>query len=236
MFFGRAMRLLFFTSKTSYLPYYRYVLYIWICACFILNSAYQSKLLSFLVKPALEHEISSFEELMESDILKGGLYAGADQLKFSEPELYKLLAKKWVNCSTSLECVNRTAEKRDFATLKSEMTMAYQIPRLFTNPSGTSKIKPLDDKIFSYSLCFYYDKGLPYYEKFNKLMMRLMENGLFSWWVKYLQPRKIILDFNVVIQLQMQHLSVAFSALMGGYVVAVCVLLLELCCSKWKRQ
>lgn len=210
--------------------YLRCVIILWVICCIILTNTYQSKLLTFLVKPGFEHEISSFEELLESELLMGG---DATQLVSAQVDglaVYQQLLKKWTNCSlSSLDCSIRAAEKRDFAVVQSERKTHYLASKYFMHPDGTLKLKPLNDKAFSYLICFYLDLGLPYYDKFNRLIRGLMENGLIHKWVKYLEKNRVKFYADEVTTLNMEHFILAFAILIIGHAFALCTLMIELC-------
>lgn len=209
--------------------YFRCVIIIWTCSCIILTNTYQSKLLTFLVKPAFEPEISSFEELLQSKLYMGGDITQLELAKRSEPQIHKIMYNKWINCSLStLDCGIRAAEKRDFAIVQSERKTYYLIPKHFLNSDGSSKLKGLGDKTFTYLICFYLDLGLPYYDKFNRLISGLMENGLIHKWVTYFSTTRRKLQADEFVKLNLHHFILAFAILITGYLLAFCIFMVEL--------
>lgn len=213
------------------LVYFRYVVCIWICFFFILSSVFQCKLLTFLVKPSFEHAISSFEELIESEMPIAGYFTVVTVIQDSdaEVELQQQLSRRWINCTLAFDCLTRAAEQRDIAAVHGERVVQYQLSKRFLHPNGVAKLKPLHDKRFPFAICFYLDKGLPYFEKMEKLVVGLKENGLFSKWVNDLQYKqnKILLS-NEIVRLNIHHLILPFAFLIVGYIIASCALLLEL--------
>lgn len=216
------------------LTYPRYVTYVWVCFFFILSSAFQCQLLTFLVKPSFEHEISSFEELIKSEMPIGGYPTIVSVIEDSDNELYQQLTRRWTNCSLELDCVIRTAEERDFCSLHSEKTINYQFSR-FLHSSGVAKIKPLRDKEFPFAVCFYLDNDLPYYEKMERLIMGLKENGLFSKWMDNIRYEQKTVVSKETVRLNIHHLIVPFVLLLFGHLIAFCVLLLEIAHYKFRE-
>lgn len=211
------------------LIFFRYVIFMWISFFFVVSSVYQCQLLTFLVKPSFEHVISSFEELVESEMPIGGYFTVVLLIEDSEPELYQQLSRKWINCSLAMDCLTRVAEQRDMAAIHGENVVHYQLSKRFLHPSGVAKLKPLEDKRFPFAMCFYIDKGLPYYEKMEKLIFGFKENGLFRKWVNDLRYKEttIVLS-NDLVRLNIHHLILPFVFLAVGHVIASLALLLEL--------
>lgn len=214
--------------------YLRYTLCLWILYFFVMNSIYQCQLLTYLIKPAYEKEISSYEELIESGFGLGGYptFVYGVQLETSDPELRQQLTRDWTNYSLTLDCQERAAEDRNFGCLASETATLYHFKQKFLHPNGVAKLKTLRDKLFSFYACFYLDKGLPYYGKMNKLITRLMENGVFYKWVSVFRFQVNFVLASETAPLNIHHFVLPFVILVVGYVIAFCSFVVELSCHK----
>lgn len=213
--------------RLPHLLFHRYIIYLWVSFIFVFTSVYQCQLLTFLVKPSFEHEISSFEEVIESEYPIGGYYTIVNVLQVADPELHEKLNRKWVNCSLSMACITQTAEERNIITIKSKTRVQYQLAKQFLHPSGVSKLRPLYDKQFPFAVCFYVDKGLPYFEKMEWLINGFTESGLFSEWVKNVRYTENKVVFSETIRLGIHHLILPFVFLFTGHAAAFCVLIVE---------
>lgn len=210
--------------------YFRCITFLWIFCSVILSSTYQCKLLTFLVKPAFEDEITSFAQLVESNLILKGHYTDLKLMQYSDPEVYKKVRHRWKNCSlASLNCTIQVIDKRDSALAQSERITKYLIQKHYGDKNIISKIKGLDDKVYSYAVCFYLDLGSPYYERFNTIISRLTENGMIVKWVEYLEPSHSKISADEFVRLNFDHMILAFEILIIGHIVAFCMFIVELC-------
>lgn len=220
-------------SSVPYLPrsmHLRYTIGCWLLSFFVLSSVYQCKLLTFLIKPAFEQEISSYEELIASGLPMGGYSTTVynTQLETVDIELYRQLTKNWKNYSLTLECSNRVAEERNFVCLASYRAIQYQMEALYLHSNGVAKIKSLRDKRFAFSVSFYLDSGLPYYKRVEKIIRRLMENGLFFKWMDDYCYQPQVVTATETVKLNLHHFVLPFVILLAGHLTALCILLLEI--------
>lgn len=210
--------------------YFRCITFLWFSSVIILSTTYQSKLLTFLVKPAFEEEITSFKQLVESNLILKGHYTELRLMQHSEPEVYRKVLHRWENCTlASLNCTIQTIENRDSAFAQSERITNYLVQKYYGDKNKKSKLKGLNDKVYSYKVCFYLDLGSPYYERFNNIISRLAESGLIEKWVVYLETTQPRISADEFIRLNIYHLLLAFQILAIGQILAFCVFLAELC-------
>lgn len=214
----------------------RYLFWTWCVTCLILSSAYQTKLISFLTKPAYEHQMTTFAEMVDSQLPYGGFPLLKSLMNESGNEVFLKVFRNWISCPLTIECVNRTAEKRDFAVFKSTKIINYLMPRLYTYPDGRKKLYKLKDVITVYQIHMRMIRGLPYYETFNQLILKIVENGLFSKWSADLESAKKYKVFNEFKQLSVGHLKIIFMVYMIGNFLAFITFLLEICLHRYFRK
>lgn len=217
--------------------YLRFLLTLWCVTFLLLASAYQSQLIYALLKPRYEDQIQSVEEMVYSSKLKIGGFAGVlEFLHEATGPIYKDIEKKWISCSLDIECLNRTAKEQDIAVLKSERVATYFMQKLYCRKDGAYAIYKLDGFAFTYCTCFALRRGSPFLSRFNSLLVGIIENGLYSKWVKDAadpgKPCKGSTDH--LVKLSLQHVRTVFAILFVGHVAATLVFIFEV--QHYKRK
>lgn len=222
------LRMCFSPKSTPTASYLRFIFTLW-CASFLLvNTAYQSQLISTLLKPAHEHQIASVEEVVYFSNLKYGGFEGLiDFFNSAIDDIYKDIKKNWINCTLAETCLNRTAKKRDFAVMKTVKTVTYHLQNKYRRPNGEFEVYKLEDYAFVYSICFALRRGTPYLERFNNLLLGLAENGLYNRWVNSIPNPFRKVHSDQMVQLNLHHLKVAFVLLLVGHSIAIIVFFVE---------
>lgn len=228
-FIFTTFRMCFSPQHAPSVAYLRFIFTLW-CALFLLiNTAYQSQLISTLLKPAHEHQIDSVEEVIYSSNLKYGGFDGlVDFFNAAAGKIFKDIKKNWINCTLSSECLNRTAKNRDFAVMKTVKTVAYHLQNDYRRINGEYEIYKLKDYAFVYSICFALRRGSPYIERFNSLLLGLAENGLYNRWVDSIPKPTRRVHSDLMVQLNLHHLKLAFLVLIAGHASAAIIFLAEL--------
>lgn len=222
------LRMCFSPKSTPTANHLRFIFTLWCASFLLINTAYQSQLISTLLKPAHEHQIDSVEEVVYASNLKLGGFEGlVDFFNAAADDVYKDIKKKWINCTLSETCLNRTAKKRDFAVMKTVKTVVYYLQNMYRRPNGEYEVHKLDDYAFVYSICFALRRGSPYLERFNSLLLGLAENGLYNRWVDSIPSPARKVHSDQMVQLNLHHLKVVFVLLVVGHASAALVLLIE---------
>lgn len=206
----------------------KYLFYLWCVFCLMLNSAYQTKLTSYLTKPAYEHQISTIAEMVDAGLSYGGFPLLRILMNETGNEVYLKVFKNFVNCPLTVECANRSAEKRDFGVFKSVKIINYLKPKIYTYPDGRPKLFQVKDVISIYKVQMKMIRGLPFYERINQLIPRIVENGLFAKWSKDVESNRKYISANEFKQLTVQHLKIVFIIYILGNSVAFVEFLLEI--------
>lgn len=201
----------------------------WVVYGILICVTYQSQLISILMKPSYEHQISTEEELLKSN-LKWGFYPPIEVF-FKDPNypIQREILKDYIQCPITEDCVNRTAFQRDFAVVKSERQIFYLIKKYYTNPDGSPMLYRCKN---NYPLCPMYHvlRGYPLFDKFNHYIMLLHASGLISKWdnvfisVNYYTPS----TKDNLVPLTVYHLLFGFLCLVTGLCISCCIFVCEL--------
>lgn len=227
-------------SSHSYLPQtvlLRYLFTIWCVTSMLINSLYQGKLMSFLTKPVYEKQISTMQELSESYIMKGGfptLKSHLDDAK--DNKALEKIRKQWIFCELDYTCINRTSEKRDIAVAKSVIGIKYNIPRMYLDSNGRSKIFQIKDTLSLYLVRFTAVKGLPFFDRMNTLIAFLIDTGIVNKWLNDLQSTKKYEYRDEFRKISLEHLQIVLVVFFCGHTLALLVFILEQFNHKRKRR
>lgn len=201
----------------------RFVLVIWSCASVLLFTAYQSQLISTLMKPFYEHQISTIDELLESDLF----ISLNPSLQTFQVYFNETLGDRLVFCKTNEFCLNRTAFSRDSATTRGEIPVKFFMKKYYLDENGKPMIAKLKESSTIF-LQYVLLRGHPFKDKFNSFLLRLNEIGLMKRWLSELQSMGYEdKHVNEKVPLTIGHLQAAFYLLILGELLASFVFLLE---------
>lgn len=205
----------------------RIVFICWLITCVLLFTAHQSSLVSNLTSPIFEHQMSTVEELVKSD-LSFGFYPGAANAFEENNWIFREILKRYQPCPLSLECMNRTAYDRNFAFLRNQRNAKYFIPRYYTLPNGRSMVYQLDISGPGIWVRMHTVKGLPLLEHLNKYLMLLQSNGLMAKWDSDTTYKILQLESDAEhTALNISHLQGAFFILFIGEILAFLTFICE---------
>lgn len=105
----------------------RIVFFLWLISCLLIFTAHQCQLISILTNPLYDKQITTLEEIMDSDLKFGFFPSLAEPYSDSSEEIHKKIVRDYVECPVTVECVNRTAFQRDFAVGKNSRQVTSSI-------------------------------------------------------------------------------------------------------------
>lgn len=205
----------------------RFLLTLWCCASLLVNSSYQGKLMSFLTKPVYEKQISTMQELAESHLLIGGFPTLKSHLVDKENEALAKISGRWIYCELDFSCVTRTAQKRDFAVVKSVRGVNYITPKMYLDSNGRPMLFKFKDTITMYLVRFVAVKGLPFFDRMNTVIARLVDSGIVDKWLSDLQFNNHYEYRDEFRKISLEHLSIVLLVFFCGHLAALAVFILE---------
>ncbi|KAJ4443941.1 hypothetical protein ANN_05730 [Periplaneta americana] len=206
---------------------------LWLVMCLAINTVYQTFLTTFLIEPGLQQQISSEDELLNSNLVLGI----PDTYVSLYPDLKDDRYKRQIHCPNVLKCQDRVALKGDMSVLFSILNTEYVTATRHTDGSGKPKICRFYENYSNQFVSFPFLKGNPYTERFEQIVFIILESGLKEkWWsdIKYIATLKSILRESSTsddyVQMSLEHFQSAFLLLVLGYILALLSLFLEICC------
>lgn len=208
----------------------------WVSYSLAINTVFQTFVTTYLVNPGLRKQINSVKSLLDSGI-DYGFHPDMDAFLTDETNLIltKIL-KQRKPCSNVVSCLQRVAEKCDFATILSSDSVHYMNTFKFLDHSGKGLLCTVKDSAFTAYKTFYLPKGSIHQHTFNKLIEVANEAGLVNyWWKETLITSKIRAgsvkrhtlqdDYFVFL---LTHLQGAFYLLMLGHCISSVCFVAEL--------
>jgi hypothetical protein len=213
-----------------------------VCYSFAVNTVFQAIFTTFLVAPGYGKRITSFEELVNSDLIYGRDISLENALKHFKIYDHRLLKLARFECPNHVICLHRLFTKGDITTLSLKIDAEYVYSYKVSGHSRNIKLCTVNDNILVLETVLCLTKGHPLLDRFNTVIRRSMETGLvekywselnFNLQLQSLNKSKDTeceLCSNMYFVFSLSHLRAAFLVLGFGYALSVIVFIFELFC------
>ncbi|XP_017778387.1 PREDICTED: uncharacterized protein LOC108564028 [Nicrophorus vespilloides] len=196
-YFGASQKVLaiFLTNSINRLPKtinVRIIISVWIIVSFFLTTAYQTCLMSSLTKPDYEPQIKTISELLDADMEL--LFVQATKRYFDSEvstEDSKEMLRRWKDCPSIDDCLQRTAYKRDSVVVASRLYTSYAESG-YKSSDGLPLLYCFRHSIVTFPIVIYMRKGFPLRDRIDKIVDRINSAGFLQQWEKSLFARKKI--------------------------------------------
>ncbi|PSN55694.1 Ionotropic receptor 460 [Blattella germanica] len=201
---------------------------LWLFYCLIINTAYQSALISFLNDPGQEQPIRSLEELHES-----GLQL-ISKVVFEHPEGEELLEiNNYESCHNNDYCLKMIAQNRNAAMLLAENQVYFFMHRHYDSEINKYLISIIDESAYTmYLTMATYTHGCLFFKRMEQIVHRIWRAGLIMRYIQHYQfhERRVRLDIfnNDPFVITLSHLQGGFFFLISGLFLSVTVFLIEI--------
>ncbi|XP_031353600.1 uncharacterized protein LOC116178281 [Photinus pyralis] len=202
----------------------------------LITVMYQALLMSHLLNPVYEKELSSLQDIIDSKIGIGGVRRYKEFFNRSDDKVSTYIHDRFETYNetndTALNWLLTVANDRDTCTISSHFYVKYMIGdkgSVFFNKWGDEKIVMLKQLVFTYPVRMIVPRGFPLGITFDKVIWKLMNGGIVRKWAKkYEQRSRHDSEETDDTVLTVFHLQGAFLLLSYGYLFAVCAFLSEL--------
>jgi len=157
--------------------YLRLIFVLWIFYSLLINTAYQSSLISVLTNPRFEPAIDTLEELLNSGMSFRFVWRFQLWYNRTNDTVSKKILNNYIPCSELDLCLKRIASKQDFAICGGELNLLY-LSRTQYRISDAPQLIPFKEEVISYSVTMIFRLGSVYLESFNKVIYRVVESGI----------------------------------------------------------
>ena len=151
----------------------------WILYPVAMTNVYQAYFIGLLENPGFEKSIKTLNDLMHSGI-EYDYTRDIDALNLSD-RLYEIIATNRKICKSFYKCLQRVIERKDFATILDNFHAEYFRARFLLHNIHVH-ICTLQEDITIYRESLYMAKGNPLLHRFNVIITRMFEAGLFEKW------------------------------------------------------
>jgi hypothetical protein len=212
----------------------------WVCYSMAVNTVFQAFLTALLIDPGYERQISSMEELFNSDsaflVYQGHIpfYEGSGDLKSSR------ILNNHRECQryTCVGEMKTAAQFRNSAVLWNDYLIEYYtLKGLFDSATGRPLLcKVPDGTVLITNDVIYVPHGNPLLDRTNEIIGRVLEAGLYSKWYASFKNRlkvearviRIPSLANEYCNLNIEHMQSAFYMLFLGYMLSIASFWMEL--------
>jgi hypothetical protein len=223
--------------------YLRLFFVVWVYYCLLINTAYQSSLISVLTRPQFEPAVDTVEKLLKSDMAYGYVAPLKPWFRRTDEPAYKKVIKNGIECSTLDACLKRIVASQHFAVCGGGLHVLYLSYRKKYGYSGGPKFIPFKDEYASYLASMFFRPGSPFLESFNRIIYGLVEYGMVEKFWEDIKRRHIgdvdedgnndededaEGDGSDVVVLTLDHLQGAFILLLLGLAFGLLMFILEI--------
>lgn len=204
----------------------------WIFYCLIISTAFKSQIINLLSGVSYQADIASLKEIVESDLIINLPSSYANLYEFDEDPIEKYIFDHNIKCVKIFDCLKRTAEQRDTASIAIGRYIDYYSP-YFLNEHGHRTVHVMAERVCLMSIHMMISKGFPMFEQINSLIMLLEANGIVDYNYQYMDN---IFKISYFYQLRLTEktdvndlktIALPFILWCFGQCVAVFVLILE---------
>ena len=151
----------------------RFIFIIWVWFAYLMNSCYQSSLVSLTWTPIKEHQVSNEADLVKYN-LKPCIYPGMLKYMRSETNVPNEINK---DCLDPLGNLKKVAKSKDSFTLMQQFLYLYN-KKMYYDEFGQPTLYYFSKPYVKLIFCIYFYKGFPLSDKMRQNALRLRENGL----------------------------------------------------------
>jgi hypothetical protein len=229
--------------------YLRLFFILWVFYCLLINTAYQSSLISVLTQPQFEPAVGTVDELLDSEMSFGFVWRFNLWYNDTEDMKSEVLINNYIPCRDLDLCLKRIASKQDFAICGGESHLLYLSQTQYC-VSGVPQFLPFKDEVTSFLVTMFFRVGSVFLESFNKAIYRVTESGIVQkFWtdIKLNHIGNIQEDGNGVDEwdadghgsdaevLTVHHLQGAFVLQLLGLAFGISAFIIEIICFKFKK-
>ena len=208
----------------------KYILIIWVWFAYLMNTFYQSSLVSLTTDPSKEYQVSTEEDLLEYEYkpcFAGSLrkYLATEHKHLSKKQIVPIDAPAIEACDTPIKALTTVSKTVGMYSIVPRYTYLCNIGD-FHDKWGNPSIYSFDKLYAKFLFGFYFYKGFPITHQLTLNALRLRENGLADksiqdqYFLKTLKLRFSHKDFEV-------RFALPWSVYVVGCVISIVTFLIE---------
>jgi len=208
---------------------------IYVCYCLAISTVFQAFFVSYLVEPGYEKKLSTFQDLLDSNVNYGFIAPAEFAMETMEFSYHrKFPPTREVECANQTACIIRMFSDGDIANVANPLYVNYIFNELGYQGEMNSPCS-LDENFMNLNAVSVFFRGNPLLDQFNKLVRRCLEGGLgLKYWIQLnhealLRGRTKSDDVgsSMYFVFKLSHMLPAFIVLGFGYLFSMVVLVAE---------
>jgi hypothetical protein len=221
--------------------YLRLFFILWVFYCLLINTAYQSSLISVLTDPRYEPSVDTVEELLNSGMSYGFVWRFHYWYSSTNDSVSRTLLENFIQCPKIDVCLKRLSAKQDFAICGGESHLLYLSQTKYCT-LGIPNFLPFKEEVTSIFVTMFFRPGSIFLESFDRVIYRVVESGIIrKFWtdirLRYIgnvddhsdddDEEDADDDDHLADVLTVQHLQGAFILLLLGLACSLAVFIAE---------
>ena len=192
----------------------------WSLFCIHWYTAYTTSLVSLMTSPIYVEKLKNFEDIKRSEYHFGMTLPTTKYFRSKNDDIGSFVLENVQLCNSSKICLHRLIKEKKFSVAISHRYLEYVINEF--KKEGKPIIRVLDDTIVQTPIEMLLFKGNPLLNRFNDLLLRIVEAGLITVWTKQIQTDVFQQGYktNENVALSLEHLQGAFFLLLFGLIVS----------------
>jgi hypothetical protein len=222
--------------------YLRLFFILWVFYCLLINTAYQSSLISVLTNPRFEPAVDTVDDLLSSGMSYGFVWRFNIWYNGTNDTVSRIILNNYTPCPNLDVCLRRIASEQDFAICGGESHLLFLSQTQYC-VSGMPQFLPFKEEVSSLFVTMFFRVGSVFLESFNKVIYRVTESGMVQkfWTDIELSHIGCISEDGEEGEaedadgggsgadvLTVQHMQGAFIMLLLGHAFSICVFVTEL--------
>lgn len=202
----------------------KFILIIWVWFAYLMNSFYQSSLVSLTTYPSKEYQVSTEKDLFKFNYRPCVAPAAQNFLSYHSGMTFE---EDTGNCQKYIQGIQVVSNMEGLYTISS--TEIYQFNKyLFQDSTGTMKVYAFSGPILKLIYAIFLYKGFPMHQKLHTHTLRLRENGLMDRYFRCLYYNQALFHHQSFDDSVKARIIVPWNILLVGSTIATIVFVLEI--------
>jgi hypothetical protein len=204
----------------------------------LINTAYQSSLISVLTDPRYDPAVDTLQKLLNSSMSYGFVWRFHYWYNFTNDSLSKTILNNFIPCPKLDVCLRRIVSKHDFAICGGESHLLYLSQTKYCT-FGVPNFLPFSEEVVSILVTTFFRRGSVFLESFDRVIYRVVESGIIQKFWTDIKLRYVRNtddddlegadeDDALAVVLTVQHLEGAFILLLSGLTCSLATFIIEL--------
>ncbi|PSN34681.1 Ionotropic receptor 599 [Blattella germanica] len=210
-----------------------FILFVWYS--FAMSTIFQAFFMAYLVEPGYENPITTFEELIASNVPNFKVQSLDAVFTVISSGILRKFGKNRVTCVDYESCVKAIILHRNASIVTTSAYSKYIANNILSGVDKSKGVCNLNGVLASVGMIALLDKGSPFLERINVYVTRSFEASLLKrYWSKIMtneafifKNKSILKNDSLYLVFNLSHLAPCFFILVFGYIISFVVYIVE---------